>query len=231
MSLPTAPLVSCIVPVYNGERFLADAVTSILNQSYARVEAIVVDDGSTDTTPEVIAGFGSQLRAIRQANAGPGAARNRGIAIAKGTFLAFLDADDIWYPDKLARQMGRFQERPELEISFAQVRNVPAFPDQPGSPPFDASHWPAIPFSPCTLLARREAFERVGLYDPMLRRGEDTEWNVRMMMRGICYEVLPDVLLQRRIHDQNLTLQQVPSPEDVLTSLKSALDRRRTEGW
>ena len=226
-----AALVSCIVPVYNGARFLAEAVDSILNQTWTEREVIVVDDGSTDGTPGVIATFGSRVRGIRQANAGPSAARNAGIAVATGSFVAFLDADDLWHSDKLATQLARFRERPELEVCFSHFRNVRAFEEIEGATPLSAEQWPVIPFSPCTLVTRRGVFDRVGLFDPALRRGEDTEWNIRMMMRGTKYEVMPDVLLDRRIHDKNLSLEHMPSPLDVLGSLKLVLDRRRAEGW
>lgn len=116
------PLISCIVPVYNGELYLREAIDSILAQTYRPLEIIVVDDGSTDATPDVVAGYGDRLRYIRQPNAGPGAARNHGLNLAQGEFIAFLDADDLWHPDKLARQMTRFLNRPDLDlcITYAQ---------------------------------------------------------------------------------------------------------------
>src|SRR3954451_22735593 len=89
-----APLVSCIVPVFNGERYLREALQSILAQSYRPIEVVVVDDGSTDRSPVVVAGFGREVRYLRQENAGPAAARNHGVQEARGELLAFLDADD-----------------------------------------------------------------------------------------------------------------------------------------
>jgi GT2 family glycosyltransferase len=107
------------------------------------------------------------------------------------------------------------------------MRNV-AFDEQPG---IDPRLWPIIPISPCTMLARRAVFERIGVFDPKLRRGEDTEWYVRMMMRQVRYEVMPDVLLERRIHGANLTKDHASSPMDVVPLLKQVLDQRRREGW
>jgi glycosyltransferase involved in cell wall biosynthesis len=232
MALPEPlPLVSCVVPVYNGVRFLADAVKSILGQTHPCLEIIVVDDGSTDDTPGAIAAFGSVIRSVRQTNQGPAAARNAGIALSAGSFIAFLDADDLWHSDKIMRQLARFQERPELEISFASMRNVTLDTPDREDGPLNPDLWPAVPFSPCTLLARRRVFDRVGLFDPALRRGEDTEWFVRMMMRGITYEVMPDILLDRRIHGANLCSEKPPTPYDVVAVLKLVLDRRRREGW
>ena len=104
-------LVSCIVPVYNGERYLREALDSILAQTYRPLEIIVADDGSADGTAGVVATFGDQVRYVRQHNQGPSSARNLGIRVPTGDFIAFLDADDLWHPEKLARQIARFQTR------------------------------------------------------------------------------------------------------------------------
>lgn len=116
------PLISCIVPVFNGERYLWEALESIFAQTYRPIEVLVVDDGSTDGTGAVAASYGSRLRYLWQPNAGPAAARNRGLEAARGEFVAFLDADDLWHPEKLARQMARFAARPGLDGSVAHVQ-------------------------------------------------------------------------------------------------------------
>ena len=123
MSTPR-PLVSVITPVYNGARHLVDAVTSIERQDYEPLEIIVVDDGSTDETPDVIAELGDRVRAFRQDNAGPAAARNRGLAEARGELLAFCDADDTWPDGKLDLQVGRLQQDPELDVVLGRVQYV-----------------------------------------------------------------------------------------------------------
>src|SRR5262249_17267514 len=116
-------LVSCIVPVFNGERYLGETLDSILAQTYRPREIIVVDDGSTDGTAAVVAAYGKRVTSVWQANAGEMAARNRGLTRARGEFIAFLDADDLWHPEKLARQIARFQERPEIDLSFTRFQN------------------------------------------------------------------------------------------------------------
>ena len=231
MSGAREPLVSCIVPVFNGARFVADALESILAQSWLARELIVVDDGSTDATPQVLAGFASRIRTVRQPNQGQAAARNTGVTLAAGEFIAFLDADDRWLPDKLERQLARFRERPELMVCFTSFRNVQGAASIEGDPLLNPAAWPVTPFSPCTFLGRREVFELVGLFDPALRRSEDTEWFTRAMMKGICYETLPDVLVERRIHEANLSRARPSEPAQVLEAIKAALDRRRREGW
>jgi len=110
------PLVSVVIPVYNGERYLGEAIDSVLRHSFAGSEIIVVDDGSTDRTADVATAYGSAVRYFRQHQSGSGAARNRGIEVARGSLFAFLDADDVWTPNKLAIQKSAFDADPELEL-------------------------------------------------------------------------------------------------------------------
>jgi len=220
------PLVSCIIPVYNGERFLGAAVDSILAQTRQPVEIIIVDDGSTDGTPEVIARYGDRVRSIRQENAGPAAARNAGIALATGAVLGFLDADDLWLPDKLAVQMAELTRSPETMICLARMMHFREA-GTPGGPVVEA---PGGSFSTCTMLARATVFGQIGGFDPRLRTAEDTEWFCRVMTGGIPYTVLPDILIRRRLHDRNLTRIDPPSNAKLLGVLKVLLDKKRAEG-
>src|SRR5262249_3984793 len=119
----TAPLISCIVPVFNGECYLRETLESILAQTYQPLELIVVDDGSTDGTAAVAAGYGARIRYLWQAHAGALAARNRGLSAAQGEFIAFLDADDLWHHNKLARQIARLRERPAIDLCFTAFQN------------------------------------------------------------------------------------------------------------
>jgi len=116
-------LISCIVPVFNGERYLGEALDSILGQTHRPLEIIVADDGSTDRTATVAAGYGDQIRYLYQPNAGTASACNLGLGAARGGFIAFLAADDLWHPEKLMRQMVRFRERPELLDSRIEGRS------------------------------------------------------------------------------------------------------------
>lgn len=220
-------VVSCIIPVRNGERFLGAAVDSILGQTRQPVEIIVVDDGSTDGTPTVIAGYGDRVRSIRQENAGPAAARNAGLALAKGDFIGFLDADDLWLPHKLAVQIAELSRHATAMICFAGMVNFRE-PSAAGGP---VEEWPDTSFSPCTMLVRASLFGQIGGFDPRLRAGEDTEWFCRVMMGGIPYQVLPEILVRRRQHDRNLTRLDPPNHGKLLGILKLALDKRRAQGW
>jgi glycosyltransferase involved in cell wall biosynthesis len=226
----TSPLVSCIVPTYNGEAYLDEALESIRAQTYQRLEVIVADDGSTDRTLEVAARYGPGLRVIAQANAGPAAARNLGLRAASGPFVAFLDQDDLWHPEKLTWQMARFEARPELDVSVAYVQRFWAaeLPEQERK--FrDHRVAAALPgYITGTLLARRRVFDVVGPFDADVRFADSMEWFLRARERGVISELLPDVLLRHRMHGRNLSQAEANgSRDEFLRVLKLSLDRKR----
>jgi glycosyltransferase involved in cell wall biosynthesis len=224
------PLISCIVPAFNAERYLAEALDSILQQTYRRTEIVVVDDGSTDRSPDVIASFGPRLRAVRQVNSGPAAARNRGVDEARGEFIAFLDADDRWHPDKLRRQLAHFAERPGLDVSVTHCRNfwIPELAEEAERFRDHRIAQPAPAYLASTMLARRSVFERVGPFDTTLRFGHSTQWLLRCRECGMVFEALPDVLYERRIHYLNRTRTMgEASREEFLRLVKAHRDRQR----
>ena len=226
-----APLVSCIVPAFNSERYLSKTLDSILAQTWRPIEVIVVDDGSTDGTADVIAHYGSQVSNIRQANAGPSAARNRGIDAATGEFVAFLDSDDLWHPEKLTLQMARFDARPELEMCLAHLENF--WGEAPGDgTPAPAGHplvGPIAAYSPVTFLGRRALFDKIGGFDNRLRQSEDTDWFLRAAEQKVVSEMLPDVVTFRRFHDDNVTRNLVARHEFMLQAVRASVLRRRGE--
>src|SRR5438132_1599837 len=114
--------VSVVIPVYNGERYLADAIQSVRDQTYQNFEVIVVDDGSTDGSADVAQRFGEAIRYVHQANGGVCKARNAGIAAARGAYIAFLDQDDLWLPDKLAAQVTYLDSHPEVGAVYCQCQ-------------------------------------------------------------------------------------------------------------
>ncbi len=223
-------LVSCIVPVYNGELYLREALDSILAQTYRPLEIIVADDGSTDGTPDVVASYGRQVRYAWQPNTGPGASRNLGLSMAQGDFFAFLDADDLWNPEKLAHQMARFQARPELEMCVTHIQNfwIPELHEEAAR--FRGHRRAqALPgYVTTTLLARRTLFDKVGLFNPAFQHVHDSEWFVRVNEQGMVTELLPEVLAYRRLHHTNRTRGRAgASRDEYLQLLKNTLDRRR----
>ena len=228
-SVPAA-LVSCIVPVFNGEPYLREALDSILQQTYGPLQVIVADDGSTDGSATVVASYGEQIHYLRQANAGPSAARNLGLGAARGDFIAFLDADDLWLADKLAKQTARFAARPDLEMSVTYLQNfwIPELAHEAEALRGDRLTQPLPGYAMDTLLARRRVFETVGLLNTALRHGEDTEWFLRASECGVVTELLPDVLCRRRMHHHNLTRRTAAERDaDLLRNVKAHLERGR----
>jgi len=218
--------VSVVIPVRDGERYLAEAVESVLSQTVADVELIVVDDGSQDSTPDILRGM--RVHWVRQEPSGLPAAVNRGIDDAGGAFLAFLDADDLWLPDKLARQLAALARRPELDMVFGHVRQF-------HSPDLDEEQRARIacPSDPVpglskgTLLIRRESFERVGPFDTRWQVGDFVDWYARATERGLAGEMLADVVMLRRLHLANMSLRAPEAQVDYTRIARAALHRRR----
>jgi glycosyltransferase involved in cell wall biosynthesis len=224
------PLVSCVVPVHNGERFLAEALDSVFGQTHRPIEVLVADDGSTDGTPAVVAAYGTRVRYVRQDNAGPAAARNLGLGIARGEFVGFLDADDRWPPGKLARQLERFVARPELGVSATHVQNfwMAEVADEAARLKRSRHAGPVPGYVASTLLVRRSLFTTVGRFNPELGHGEVLDWLLRAGRCGVMIELLPDVLLERRLHRSNRSrLNALESREEFLHLVKARLDIRR----
>jgi glycosyltransferase involved in cell wall biosynthesis len=220
-------LVSCIVPVFNGERYLGEALHSVLAQTYKSVEIIVVDDGSTDRTPQILENFGKQIRSLRQDNGGPAAARNSGVGIAQGDLIAFLDADDLWHPEKLRRQMQCLEARPEADLCITYLQNF-------WSPEFKAeaehfsNHRLSKPtpgyFMLPTVLIRRDVFDSIGFFNTKLQVCEDVEWFLRAVERDMVILVLREVFLQRRLHASNLS--RMPAVQRMLWHLVRVFSSR-----
>lgn len=227
------PLISCIVPVFNGERYLAETVSSIAHQTYRLLEIIIVNDGSTDRTEEIVSSYGSRVRYLRQRNAGPASARNLGLAGAKGEFVAFLDQDDLWHSEKLERQMARFADRNDLDLCITHVQSFcdPKLPKR-GLQHIKSRMSGSVPgYLTGTLLARRTMFERVGNFNTELRYGDAADWFLRAIELGINMELLADVLMYHRIHQRNFSLSHASeSCEEFLGIIKRSLDRRRGTG-
>ena len=227
-------IISCVIPVLNGERFLAEALDSVFAQTHVPAEVIVVDDGSTDGTPGVAARYAERIICLRQENAGPAAARNRGVTAANGQLIAFQDADDLWHPEKLARQAARFAARPDLDVSITHIRNFweSELRQEETGLREHAIAKPAIPgYTLQTMLVRRTAFTRVGPFDPALRFGEDIDWFMRARDEKLTLELMPDVLVYRRFHRGNLTrrVQTQAVRDGLVDSLCDSLQRRRRD--
>jgi len=223
MTIPSPPRISCIVPVYNGEKYLVEALESIFRQTLAAFEVIVVDDGSTDSTPSV-ASRDPRVKYLRQANAGPSAARNHGIRESRGELLAFLDADDLWHPEKLERQAASFAARPELDISLTHARNFWAPEVRDEEERFGGARVGVLPAQ--SMMARRRVFDRVGLFDVSMVHREVPGWLVHAKHQGVVIETLAEVLCDRRIHESNRSRGATEAP-GMLALAQAMLAMRR----
>lgn len=214
---------SVIIPAFNAERFIADAIRSVRRQSVAPREIIVVDDGSTDGTATVVLGIGTGIRLIRQANAGCGNATTAGIQAATTEFIAGLDADDLWLDQKMERQLIFLRRRRDVAACFGQVRQ---FHDGLG---VDANDHVADGWTRTTMVVRTEAALSVGaMMDSECRVGETVDWLARARELGNRLELLPEVLALRRIHPGSLTYARTATRDlGYLTAARQAILRRR----
>lgn len=225
---PVAGLISVPMCVYNGETYLAEAIDSVLAQTYPNVEVILVDDGSTDRSADIARGYGDRVRYIYQPNMGIGAARNRGLAASRGEFIAILDADDLWIPEKLTLEYQEMMKHPEAGMVGGRIQNFLS----PELDPTEFSHvvikdqsFRARTFG--ALLIRRAVFEQIGVLPTEGRVGLDTDWFMRFAESGLPVIDLLDVLAYRRIHRNNQGFRERGSQHQRLLWLKRGLDRRR----
>jgi glycosyltransferase involved in cell wall biosynthesis len=188
------PLVSVVIPVFNGERFLREAVQSVLDQKYSPVEIIVVDDGSTDGSATVARSL-ETVRYLYQTNQGPAAARNRGIEQAKGSLIAFADADDLWPSGKLDRQLPYLISDPEIDIVLGRIQQVLLSETVDG--PTQATEFGETGFSVNlgSAVIRTSVFEHVGLFDETMRYSEDVDWFMRARESGAAIVTIDAVTL------------------------------------
>lgn len=230
MNQPTR--VSVVIPAFNAERFLDDALASVANQSRPAFEVIVVDDGSTDGTLGLLRAHPG-VRVFSQANAGPAAARNTGVAHARGELIAFLDADCRWYPEKLARQLALHDADPGIGYSFSEL-------GEEFEPGVEAPWWSAqrLPtaggryrislFIPPGLIIRRDLLLGIGGFNPALRTGEDTELFARLRGSGAREGHLAEVQGVTRIHGGNLSGDRERVGANLPKALHAALRARRS---
>jgi glycosyltransferase involved in cell wall biosynthesis len=222
------PLISVMIGAYNAAPYLGEAIDSVFAQDYEPIELIVVDDGSTDGTADVARSF-AEVQVIQQENGGNGAARNRAVENASGELYAFLDADDRFTPGKLTLQKVALDADPGLDIVFGHVREFlsPELDEETRArlrpPAPDPMPWTA----PNLMLVRRESFERVGPFTTAVRVGVTVDWFARAAEAGLRYSILPDVVLERRLHTQNNGLRESASRSQYLKVIRQAMERRR----
>lgn len=226
------PLVSVILPVRNGARFIGEALDSVLTQAYRPMEVTVVDAASNDGTQDIVVGLADKgVRLVDQRDRGIAAAWNQGIEETSGPLLAFISSDDRWLPGKLERQVSQMLAEPELLYTITHFRYFPQ-PDCeiPGTFNRSLLGKDLVGRIMETLVARREAFERVGLFDTTFRTAEDVDWYARAKDREIPMKVLPDVLLEKRVHDENASTSGAQNMPHLMEALRRSIARRKGEG-
>jgi glycosyltransferase involved in cell wall biosynthesis len=220
------PLVSVVVPVHNGERFLAAALESALAQDYPEQEIVVVDDGSTDGSAAIAAEY--PARVLRQPNQGVASARNAGVAASGGALIAFLDQDDEWAEQKTSRQVSALATDPRLGFVLTRMQLVL----EPGTPRpewLDESSLaePSDAAIPSALMVRRETFDRVGAFDPAYRIACDADWLARAKDAGVEWARVDETMVRYRIHDRNGIYERDAMHTELAGVLRASLQRRR----
>lgn len=221
------PLVSVILCVKNGERFLREALESVVAQTYCPLEIWVIDGHSTDDSLKIARSF-PEVRIVMQTDDGLSNAFNAGIAAATGEFVAVIASDDRWLPEKIALQVAFMQEHPEIDLSITRFRFFlePGYPIPTGfkSSLLEGDHTGQIME---TLLVRRTVFALVGGFDPAYTAG-DVDWFARVKDKGMTMALIPQVMLHKRIHDSNLSSNTAVNNQELLRILRRSVVRQRT---
>ncbi len=240
--------ITAVIPSYNNADFIADAINSILRQTQPVDEIIVIDDGSTDNTEQIVQALSADIIYFKQENRGPSAARNQGIKLAKGDWIAFLDADDQWVQNKIETQLGNLERYPELRLLTAdmteidkhgQVLTKSALAKHNLFDGFQRLNGGPIPnaltalleknfIPPSTVLVFREILFETGLFNENIRFGEDLELWAKIAAK---YPIncLPESLALRRLHGNNATQNILRMLEDLVKVLRSLKSNVRNE--
>ena len=226
------PLVSVIIPAYNSASYIEEALNSIFDQTFKDFEVIVVDDGSTDTTKRILEKYGERIRYYYQKNGGPASARNHGIREAHGQYIAFLDADDLWLPTKLEKQLALFQRNEQLGMVTTGACSF----DEKGVYGYSTNKRKTLMTGDIarniflhsnigtpTVLVRKEVFDTIGLFEENIRQGEDDNMWIRIAAN---YEVelIDEALIKVRNHPQRMTL----NKEELLESVQANIQLLKT---
>lgn len=233
------PRVSVIIPTYNCERYLGRAIESALKQSYTDHEILIVDDGSTDNTGDLLDRYGSKIRHFRQSNRGVSAARNLALSHATGEFIAYLDADDMWYPQKLESQVAFLDIQKQCGLVHTEVSVIDE-DDHIVHRCFNDETQRFIPQGHCladmlrrchiqtlTVLERRECVNRAGLFDERLPIAQDYQHWIKVALEGFAIGYLPDPLGKYRWRHGSLMGNQRRFLEDLVVIYESLLEENR----
>ncbi|MEN8153737.1 MAG: glycosyltransferase family A protein [Acidobacteriota bacterium] len=220
--------VSVIIPAYNGEKYLGEAIESVLSQSLEPMEIIVINDGSDDETYKIEKTFSGYIKYLSQDRKGLGFSRNRGIEQSNGNFTAHLDADDLWEKEKLLFQYETFKENRDVEITGGLMRSF-------YSPEIDIEEIKSIycppdpipSFSASAIVVKKSCYKRIGFYSTGIDDAPDLEWFIRAREYGIKEIMINKILCHRRIHKSNTGIRNADTNRKRLHLLKQKLDRNK----
>ena len=219
------PLVSVVMPVFNGEKYIMEAIENILDQDYPAIEIIVVDDGSTDNTRKMLEELAVDIRYFHQPNDGPASARNRGIRDVSGKYVAFLDVDDLWPENNLKLLVQELENNPSMDV----IRGYAQLFENTDDDKIEYIGNPEEAFLDYigAALYRKPVFNNVGLFDQTMKFGEDADWYNRAQEQKINMKRLDEVTLLVRRHANNMTAGKSLKELNVLKIYKKSLDRAR----
>jgi glycosyltransferase involved in cell wall biosynthesis len=225
------PTVTAAIPVRDGEAYLAEAIESVLAQSRRCDQVVVVDNGSRDRSAEIARGFAPAVEVVHEPRPGIGAARNAALRAARGDLVAFLDADDLWQPEKTALQLAALEAEPRLQLVFGHVRQFV-------SPELSEAEAEAlrVPLAPQpglyigAMLARRAAIDAVGPWPEDVRVSDGLSFLLRAKELGLGQAMLAETVTLRRVHGANHSIGNRDQRTEFAHHLKRSLDRRREAG-
>lgn len=221
---------SVIVPVFNYGRYLPQSLGSVLEQTHPPAQVIVIDDGSTDDTPQVMARYAADSRVeyVRQPNMGIAVTQNRGLEMVRHPYVAFLDADDYWLPQKIAAQMAVLQQHADIDLVYTNIEQFIS-PDAvtPERWRIDDANRILAGICSSAVLLRRAAAERIGPFDTTLRRAQYLDWHARAVALGLKWHTVSEVLVRRRIHGSNTSVLLTDRQNEYLTVARTQMLRRR----
>lgn len=225
-----SPRVSVLIPCYNAGRFLGSAIESVLSQSYGDYEIIVVDDGSEDNSAAVAAQY-PRVQYLYHEHSGISVTRNLAISKAQGEFIVFLDADDLWLPEKLEKQVAYMDSHPDCQLVYTLVKNFCDTEPQDRTPRQEQLLNANMDHCLVTCCIRRKLYETYGGYREDYPYGEDTHWVTRLWAAGVNMKhCIPEALYLRRIHDSNISLShRKVEQKDIMTLMADALRQARKE--
>lgn len=222
------PIISIIIPVYNGEKYIEEAIGSIGNQTFSDYEIIVVDDGSTDKTADCVKKY-PEIKYIYQENKGPASARNMGVRKASGKYLAFMDADDVWEKDKLSVQLDYMEQHSDTGYSFTKHKLFLSenMEEMPSWIRKDYEEKETTAYIPSSLMIKKEIFLKVGYFDESFHLAEDSDWFMRARDLRISMAVIDKKLLLKRIHSDNLSKNIEETQKNLLRAVKNSIIRNK----